>query len=191
MWGQARLYFVPYIVRLFVDDLVQALNDEDKGVVLGDSMLTALLYANDIVLTSPNDIVHFRRKCKGCTRSKFIFTYQGKTIQYASQYKYLGLLFNEHLQWDKAVEAILCKANRALAILNYKVKACGGLHFRSYSMLFNQLVVPVIMSNACIWGHKEYKEVLRIQYNAMRFLLGVGKACPIVGLFGETLISYN
>jgi len=42
------------------------------------------------------------------------------------------------------------------------------------------------MSNACIWGHKEYKEVLRIQYNAMQFLLGVGKACPIVGLFGET-----
>jgi len=41
------------------------------------------------------------------------------------------------------------------------------------------------MSNACIWGHKEYKEVLRIQYNAMRFLLGVGKACPIVGLFGH------
>ena len=143
-------------------------------------------YADDIVLTSPNEnklqsllgvvenwcrtwcmslniaktnIVHSRRKCKGCTRSKFIFTYQGKTIQYASQYKYLGLLFNEHLQWDKGVEAILCKTNRALAILNYKVKACGGLHFRSYSMLFNQLVVPVIMSNACIWGHKEYKEV--------------------------------
>jgi len=45
-----------------------------------------------------SNIVHFRRKCKGCTRSKFIFTYQGKTIQYASQYKYLGLLFNEHLQ---------------------------------------------------------------------------------------------
>jgi len=141
--------------------------------------LVIACYADDIVLTSPNEnklqsllgvvenwcrtwcmslniaktnIVHFRRKCKGCTRSKFILTYQGKTIQYASQYKYLGLLFNEHLQWDKAVEAILCKASSALAILNYKVKACGGLHFRSYSMLFNQLVVPVIMSNACIWG---------------------------------------
>ena len=128
------------LFALFVDDLVQALNDEDKGVVFGDSMLTALLYADDIVLTALNEnklqgllgvienwcrtwcmslniaktnVVHFRRKCKGCTRS---FTYQGKTIQYASQYKYLGLLFNEHLQWDKAVEAILCKANRALAI---------------------------------------------------------------------------
>jgi len=62
------------------------------------------------------NIVHFRRKCKGVQDLNFIFTYQGKTIQYASQYKYLGLLFNEHLQWDKAVEAILCKANRALAI---------------------------------------------------------------------------
>ena len=39
----------PTLFALFVDDLVQALNDEDKGVVFG----AALLYADDIVLTSP------------------------------------------------------------------------------------------------------------------------------------------
>jgi len=38
----------PTLFALFVDDLVQALNDEEKGVVFGDSMLTALLYADDI-----------------------------------------------------------------------------------------------------------------------------------------------
>jgi len=86
----------PTLFALFVDDLVQALNDEDKGVVFGDSMLTALLYADDIVLTAPNEtklqgllgvaenwcrtwcmslniaktnVVHFRRKCKGSKRS--------------------------------------------------------------------------------------------------------------------------
>ena len=34
---------------------MQALNDEDKGVVFGDSLLTPLLYADDIVLTAPNE----------------------------------------------------------------------------------------------------------------------------------------
>jgi len=109
MWGQQGCILSSTLFALFVDDLVQALNYEDKGVVFGDSMLTALLYADDIVLTAPNEnklqgllgvvenwcrtwcmslniaktnIVHFRRKCKGCTRSKFIFKYQGKTIQY-------------------------------------------------------------------------------------------------------------
>jgi len=38
----------PTLFALFVDDLVQALNDEEKGVVFGDNMLTALLYADDI-----------------------------------------------------------------------------------------------------------------------------------------------
>jgi len=72
------------------------------------------------------NIVHFRRKCKGCTRSKFYLYISRQTIRYASQYKYLGLLFNEHLQGDKPVKAILCKVNRALAILIHKVKHVGA-----------------------------------------------------------------
>jgi len=43
------------LFALFVDDLVQALNDKNEGVVFGDCMLTALLYADDIVLTAPNE----------------------------------------------------------------------------------------------------------------------------------------
>jgi len=36
----------------FVDDLVYVFKDEDKGVVFGDSLLTPLLYADDIVLAN-------------------------------------------------------------------------------------------------------------------------------------------
>ena len=43
------------------------------------------------------------------------------------------------------------------------------------------------MCNACIWGHlKNKNNLLNIQINALRFLLGVGKTCPKAGLFGET-----
>ena len=77
------------------------------------------------------------------------------------------------------------KVNRALALLNLRVRACGGLHFNTYSLLFNQLVQSIIMCNACIWGHTESKLLASIQLNALRFVLGVGKACPIAGLFGE------
>ena len=41
------------------------------------------------------------------------------------------------------------------------------------------------MCNACIWGHSENRRILGIQYSAMRFLLGVGRVCPITGLVGE------
>ena len=62
----------------------------------------------------------------------------------------------------------------------------GGFHFNTYSMLFNQLVQSIIMCNASIWGHTESRMITSIQLNALRFVLGVGKACPIARLYGES-----
>ena len=42
--------------------------------------------------------------------------------------------------------------------------------------------LPIIMT---IWGHKHFSGILGIQYKALRFFLGMGKACPIAGMFGE------
>jgi len=74
----------------------------------------------------------------------------------------------------------------------------GGFHFRTYTLLFDQLVQPIVMSNACIWGHKNSIKVMGIQHKALWYFLGVGKVCPVVGLFGETgwipfnaLIKFN
>ena len=53
-------------------------------------------------------------------------------IEYARQYKYLGLVLSEHLEWGKAIEEIYRKA---LALLNHIARSCGGFHFNMYSML--------------------------------------------------------
>lgn len=95
-------------------------------------------------------------------------------------------MLTEHLEWEKAIDEIHRKSNRALALLNHRAKMCGGFHFNTYSMLFNQLVQSMIMCNACIWGHTDSKALASIQLNALRFFLGVGKACPIAGPFGES-----
>jgi hypothetical protein len=112
--------------------------------------------------------------------------FNSNLISYGNGYKYLGITLTEHLEWDIALDEICTKANRALVLLNHRVRACGGLPENIYSLLFKQLVEPIIMCNACIWGHYENKNVLNIQLSALRFLLGVGKACPKAGLFGET-----
>ena len=132
------------------------------------------------------NIVHFRRKLRSKPRSTYPFTFNEEEISYASQYKYLGLILNEHLDWSASLEVVITKANRALALLNHRMRATGGFHFKTYSLLFNQLVQPIIMTNACIWGHREYPKITNIQHRALRYFLGVGKTCPIVGLFGET-----
>lgn len=122
-------------------------------------------------------------------RSSVIFTFNGNEIKYISQY--LGLLLNEHLDWSVCLEGIVSKANRALALLNHRMRVTGGFHFRTYTLLFNQLVQPIVMSNACIWGHKDSLKVMGIQHRALRYFLGVGKMCPVVGLFGELVGSHS
>ena len=94
---------------------------------------------------------------------------------------------NEHLDWAPALQELGCKVNEALALLNHRARACGNFHFKTYSMLFNQLILPTILTNACIWGHyHSIGNLLGIQPKALRFLLGIGMACPLAGLFGET-----
>ena len=203
----------PTLFAMYIDDLVEQLRAVNAGVECGERVVSSLLYADDIVLLAPDveclqkqikiveewcsrwrmtlniaktKVVHFRKRLRSRTRSDYHFAFNNQVIEYSEHYKYLGLLFTEHLDWGKALEEIHRKANRALALLNHRARACGGLHFNTYSMLFNQLVHSIIMCNACIWGHSESKVLASIQLNALRFLLGVGKACPIAGLFGES-----
>ena len=71
------------------------------------------------------------------------------------------------------LEGIVSKVNRTLALLNHRMRVTGGFHFRTYTLLFNQLVQPIVMSNACIWGHKESLKVMGIQHRALRARLNV------------------
>ena len=203
----------PTLFAMFIDDLMEEIKGAQVGVQCGGDMVSGLLYADDAVVIAPDEwglqklidvidtwckrwgmslninktkVVHFRKKVRGGARSMTKFTLGREEIAYADQYKYLGLVLSEHLNWDLAFQEIGKKANRALALLNHRARMCRGLHTNTYTMLFNQLVQPIIMCNAGIWGHTENKSILGIQYSAMRFLLGVGKVCPIAGLFGET-----
>ena len=203
----------PTLFAMYIDDLVDQLKAASAGVICGENMVSSLLYADDIVLLAPNEeslqkqireveewcrgwrmslniaktkVIHFRKKLRSKQRSEFKFLFNSEEIEYAGEYKYLGLTLTEHLDWGSAIEEIHRKANRALALLNHRARRCGGFHFNTYSMLFKQLVQPIIMCNASIWGHTESRMLTGIQLNALRFVLGVGKACPIAGLFGES-----
>ena len=83
---------------------------------------------------------------------------------------------------ESALSHVLNKAHRALALLNHRAKCIGGFHYNTYTMLFNQLVTSQILPTA---GHKNHNKITALQIQAMRFFLGVGKTCPIAGLFRE------
>ena len=93
-------------------------------------------------LNLKTNVLHFCKNLHSKARSTFHFTFNGDDL---SQYKYLGLVLNEHLNLSNT---LVCKANWALALLNHRMRATGGFHLKTYTLVYDQLVQPIIMTNA-------------------------------------------
>uniref|UniRef100_A0A8C2G2U3 Reverse transcriptase n=1 Tax=Cyprinus carpio TaxID=7962 RepID=A0A8C2G2U3_CYPCA len=75
------------------------------------------------------------------------------SLEYASQYKYLGFTFNEHLNFDSGVKTLAVSASRALGSVINKLKICKDLSFATYSQLHEACVSPVLNYAAGVWGN--------------------------------------
>ena len=57
-------------------------------------------------------------------------------LAYAAQYKYLGLVLTEHLDYAATAKFFLQVVNRALGLLIAKSKEFGGLQYEPFTKLF-------------------------------------------------------
>ena len=101
-------------------------------------------------------------------------------------YKYLGLVLNEHLDYNVTAKYVAQSVTRALGLLISKFKQTGGMPFKVYKKLFDTTVWSVISSyGAAIWGTKEYSVINIVQNKACRFFIGVGKYTPNTAVNGD------
>ena len=77
-------------------------------------------------------------------------------MAYCNEYKYLGIWFNEHLDNSQTIEHIGRSARKALAEMCARYRQFGGFHYKSFTLLYNSLVVPILDYGACLWGHQQY-----------------------------------
>ena len=172
----------PTLFALYIDDLARELNSGTFGVQVNNRNIAALLYADDIVVLAPDarnlqklidlvynwcinwgikinrsksNVMHFRKKHYRKPRSAFLFRAGSQTIEYTSEYRYLGYHINELLDLSQAVSKIFSAANRALALLNHRTKCAGGFHYDTYTMLFNQLVLSRVLIHIHVFGATE------------------------------------
>jgi hypothetical protein len=115
---------------MYINDLATELNEID-GLKFGDINISVLLYADDIVLISDteqklqNMITHVCKWCSkwrldcniektntvhyrpvGRKRTEFKFVFNNSEISTVKQYKYLGILFDEHLNFKPATTVL-------------------------------------------------------------------------------------
>lgn len=200
----------PILFNLYLNDLMVAINGLNCGVCYGDDSLSILAYADDIVLLAESEnnlqamlhtlegwckqwgltinmdkskIVHFRSK--SMPLSNYEFSCNSKSMEIVPQYKYLGLVLTEHLDYSHMAKLVAQSASRALGFLICKDKTLGGMPFNCYTKCYSSLVQSVFDYGSSIWGTNSYSCVEAVQNRACRYFLGLGKYAPNPAINGD------
>ena len=185
------------------------INDLDLGIDVKGEKIALLLYADDIVLLSDNEVnmqnmlntlhnwckkwrvlinteksksVHFRKGLRN--RSDFVFKIGKNTIEIVEQYKYLGVIFQEKSDFSFTADALAKGAGRALGGLISRIHSLKEFGFKTFEKLYYACVFPVLDYGSSVWGYKPYTQIDNIQNRAMRYFLGVHRFTPNMAITG-------
>ena len=128
-------------------------------------------------------ILHFRNK--NIERSTFNFRCGGVKIDFDKVYRYLGLTFNEYMDYKYTVRELTKSASRALSAIYTKFISCGGMSYDVYTKLYKTLVESILYYGAGIWGHANWREVQAIKNKACRLFLGSSKNSSNIASQGD------
>ncbi|KAK3104741.1 hypothetical protein FSP39_009031 [Pinctada imbricata] len=201
----------PTLFALFINDLATEVKNLNKGIDIGSDKLSILLYADDIALIAENEsdmelmlgvvdnwckqwrlrinatkskVVHFRKKQR--RRSDHEFSLGGDKLEYASTYKYLGVLFEEFVTFKANAENLAKSGGRALGSIISKIHSNKSIGFKTYEKLYYSGVAPILDYCSGIWGFSRSLNIESVQHRALRYFLGVHRFTPILSLQGES-----
>ena len=167
----------PILFNIYINDIVNTVKELDMGLDILGNKIDLLLYADDIAVIAEDEVsmqlkldvisnwfntwriafnvsktkvVHFRPKSYNRTSTKF--TCNGKCIDVVQGYKYLGLWFDEFLDFNISTKYISASASRALGSIINKCKLVGGINYITFSKLFDACVFPILEYGSEIWG---------------------------------------
>ena len=198
----------PLLFIIFINDLnisvksskVHHFADDTNLLLIGKSLkkinslinhdlalLVQWLRANKISLnTSKTEIVIFRPKHKLITKN-LNFRVSGEKIKPSSTVKYLGVILQEHLEWQKHINTLAVKLNRAAGLLSKIQHYVPKFLLRTiYYSVFNSHLIYTCQ----IWGQKEsaIKKLSEIQDKAIRIINFKDKHYPANELYLDNKI---
>ncbi len=89
------------------------------------------------------------------------------------------------MDFSKTATLLANSARRALGSVINKVKANKDLGFNSFTTLFDNCVIPILLYGSGVWGQKYYKVCEDVILRACRFYSGVHRLSPISGIQGD------
>jgi len=116
----------------------------------------------------------------GTSRSTKVFRFGNTILEYVTQYKYLGFVFDEFMLFDRGVKILAAAASRALGSVINKLKICKDLGYGTFSQLYAACVSPVLNYAAGVWGAVQSPALNTVENRAIRCFLGVHKFVPVL-----------
>ncbi len=201
----------PTLFALYINDLIHEIDSLKKGITINGRHISALLYADDLVVLSENvedlnfildkindwcskwrilinkeksKIVHFRPS--RTERSKEEVKIGEHDLDIVAEYKYLGIILNEHLKYECTAEILAKSATRALGSVMNKFRSLKNMGFETYKKLYEKCVIPVLEYASEIWGYKQFESCEKVQMKALRYFYGVHRFAPKYALYGDS-----
>ena len=200
----------PTLFSLYINDLAVHLKDYGPTIDLNGVHINSLLYADDLVIVAETEdqlqnllnlvynwcltwrlkvnndktnIVHFRPTRQ--QKTNYDFKYGEHAITMTHEYKYLGIILDEHLKFDSCIAALASAGGRALGAIISKFKELKNVSYNTYTKLYNSGVAPILEYSCAVWPCAKANEIDIIQNRAMRYFLGVHKYAPNAGSIGD------
>ena len=134
--------------------------------------------------TSKMKVIHFHNNRQiPCTRYRFRISDQD--LEIIEKYKYLGIVVNSHLKFKEAIDILSVSPGRGLGSLINKKYNLKLLDYGSYTKLYNSCVTLIMDYASCCWHGitaSNTKGIDDVQYQAMRYFLGVNRLTPMLGM---------
>ena len=133
--------------------------------------------------TEKTQIVPFWRP--NTAKTEFKFHFGDNSLDIVSVYKYLGVQFDENLNFETNAAVLADAAGKALGAIRSKLKILKECGFNSFSTLFDSGVLTIADYAAAIWGTKTFSKTEQVSYKAARYFLGVHRFAPVEALLGD------
>ena len=201
----------PFLFSMFINDIGDYINSaHEVGVPLESCLLSMVLFADDMAVFSltreglQNGIDCLNEYCVrwglsvNVEKTKCVafkkggkiacldqWTYNGNAIETVNQFKYLGFVLGSSGTFNKGIDMILTKSQRALFSLKTIFHRNPEMDIRTKINLFNTLVIPVLTYGCEVWGFCKAEQLERFYLGFFKSILCVRKTIPSSFIYNE------
>ena len=160
-------------VRLFADDTIAylAITNENDTQILQEDLNKLGQWENEWCMQFHPDkctVLSITNKAK---KIEAQYQLHGHTLEAVTSAKYLGITFNNKLQWDQHINNITSKANKTLGFLRRNLKIPS---IRIKEQAYQTLVRPLVEYASSVWDpytKTEINKIEAVQRRAARYVI--------------------